>query len=112
MDYNEMLRQALLGRRPDPSNMPVVHKRGPMFSFWGEELGFAGADVHASRAYRIYLTYGEDLMIRDVRTVIEGELISPCSGYYPETLDQFDYPVVRDWCLMHTVDTPDAFHKR
>ncbi len=73
-----------------------------MFSFWGEELGFRGGDVHAQRAYRIYLSYTPELVITGVQVVVEGELISPCSGYFPEALDEFDYEAVRDWCLRRT----------
>ena len=73
-----------------------------MFSFWGEELGFPGGDVHAQRAYRIYLRYDADLVITDARVVVEGELISPCSGYFPEALDEFDYQTVLDWCMKKT----------
>lgn len=47
-----------------------------MFSFWGEELGFSGGDVHAQRAYRIYLDYGPEKVIDSVQVVVEGELIS------------------------------------
>ena len=74
-----------------------------MFSFWGEELGFSGGDVHAQRAYRIYLRYNAaGLVITDARVVVEGELISPCSGYFPEALDEFDYQTVLDWCMKKT----------
>lgn len=82
--------------------MPLAHRGLPMFSFWGEELGFSGGDVHAQRAYRIYLRYDADLAITDARVVVEGELISPCSGYFPEALDEFDYQTVLDWCIKKT----------
>ena len=82
--------------------MPLAHRGLPMFSFWGEELGFSGSDVHAQRAYRIYLRYDADLVITDARVVVEGELISPCSGYFPEALDEFDYQTVLDWCMRKT----------
>lgn len=82
--------------------MPLAHRGLPMFSFWGEELGFSGGDVHAQRAYRIYLRYNAGLVITDARVVVEGELISPCSGYFPEALDEFDYQTVLDWCMKKT----------
>ena len=92
--YNERLTAALLGRRLRPDAMPRAHRGRPMFSFWGEELGFSGGDVHQTRAYRIYLDYNKNLEITGVDVVVEGELISPCSGYFPEALDAFDWEVV------------------
>ena len=100
--YNNRLRQSLIGRRLREDAMPLAHRGLPMFSFWGEELGFSGGDVHAQRAYRIYLRYNAGLVITDARVVVEGELISPCSGYFPEALDEFDYQTVLDWCMKKT----------
>lgn len=100
--YNQKLVCALLGRRLCPEHMPVQHAVGPMFSFWGEEAGLSEGDIHRSRAYRIYLDYDEALRITGVSVVVDGELLSPCSGYAPEALDQFDYGPVLRWCLSHT----------
>ena len=102
LSYNERLVHTLIGRQLREDAMPQAHRELPMFSFWGEELGFSGGDVHAQRAYRIYLSYNEARVITDARVVVEGELISPCSGYYPEALDEFDYQTVLDWCMDHT----------
>ena len=102
--YNDKLTHALVGRRLNPAFMPEAHRGRPMFSFWGEELGFSGGDVHAQRAYRIYLDYGPEKVIDSVQVVVEGELISPCSGYFPEVLDQFDYPAVLKWCMARTLE--------
>lgn len=102
--YNDKLTHALVGRRLNPAFMPEAHRGRPMFSFWGEELGFSGGDVHAQRAYRIYLDYGPEKVIDSVQVVVEGELISPCSGYFPEGLDQFDYPAVLKWCMARTLE--------
>ncbi len=102
--YNDKLAHALVGRRLNPAFMPEAHRGRPMFSFWGEELGFSGGDVHAQRAYRIYLDYGPEKVIDSVQVVVEGELISPCSGYFPEGLDQFDYPAVLKWCMARTLE--------
>lgn len=74
--YNDKLAHALVGRRLNPAFMPEAHRGRPMFSFWGEELGFSGGDVHAQRAYRIYLDYGPEKVIDSVQVVVEGELIS------------------------------------
>ncbi len=103
--YNNQLCQSLIGRRLRENAMPRAHRGLPMFSFWGEELGFSGGDVHAQRAYRIYLRYDAELVITDAHVVVEGELISPCSGYFPEALDEFDYETVLDWCMKRTQPT-------
>ena len=100
--YNQQLRTALLGRKLKKAYMPTVHRCRPMFSFWGSDVGIHQGDIHHSRAYRIYLTYDEALTITDVEVVVDGELISPCSGYAPEALDQFDFEPVLAWCLSHT----------
>lgn len=100
--YNQRLLHALTGRQLREDDMPKAHRGKPMFSFWGEQLGFSGGDVHAQRAYRVYLDYGEDRVITGGQVVVEGELISPCSGYFPEALDEFDYQIVLDWCMKHT----------
>ena len=100
--YNNKLIQALTGRTLRPDAMPKAHALGPMFSFWGSDAGLGAGDIHASRAYRIYVEYGEDLVIRDVRVVVDGELLSPCSGYTMEALDQFDFEPVLNWCLDRT----------
>ena len=96
--WNNRLRDALLGRRLRADAMPEAHKGRPMYAFWGADAGFPAGDVHHNRAYRLYLTYDEDRRITELQVVIEGELISPCCGYYPETLDEFDYPAVLAWC--------------
>lgn len=100
--YNEQLRAALLGRRLLPEYMPRVHSSRPMFSFWGSDAGVPEGDIHGSRAYRIYLSYDEALTITGVDVVVDGELLSPCSGYAMEALDEFDYGPVLQWCLKHT----------
>lgn len=100
--YNEQLKKRLLGRRLLPDDMPRVHSSRPMFSFWGGDAGIPEGDIHHSRAYRIYLVYDETLTITDVEVVVDGELLSPCSGYAMEALDEFDYEPVLAWCLAHT----------
>lgn len=100
--YNELLKQALLGRKLQGAHMPVVHRCRPMFSFWGSDVGLTEGDIHTHRAYRIYVDYDEALTITDVEVVVDGELLSPCSGYAAETLDRFDYPAVLAWCLART----------
>lgn len=95
VNYNENLSAALLGRRlKDECPSPTI-------SFMGEALGFPEGDVHNTRFYRIFLTLDENRRITGVRTVVDGELISPCSGYFPEVLDEFDYDRVLSHCLAH-----------
>lgn len=100
--YNQKLAQALTGRRLRRDRMPEAHRGRPMLAFWGEDAGIPPGDVHHHRAYRVYLDYGTDRIITGVQVVVEGELISPCSGYMPEALDAFDYEPVLAWCLAHT----------
>lgn len=97
--YNELLKQALLGRKLCPGSMPTAHRCRPMFSFWGSDAGLPEGDIHAHRAYRIYIDYDGALTITGVEVVVDGELLSPCSGYAAEALDQFDFPAVLKWCL-------------
>lgn len=101
--YNNKLVAALIGRRLRPDEMPRCHALGPMFSFWGEDAGMEKGDIHFSRAYRVYVNYDETLCITGAHIVVDGELLSPCSGYAQEALDEFDYPAVLDWCLLHTL---------
>jgi len=100
--YNEMLRTMLIGRKVCPGHMPVVHRCRPMLSFWGADAGIPTGDIHHNRCYRIYLDYGDDRIITAVDVVVDGELLSPCSGYAYEALDEFDYDTVRDYCLSLT----------
>lgn len=90
--YNTLLVSALLGRR---SLVPVL-------STMGENLGFPEGDVHATRFYRIFLTTDAKHCITAARVVVDGDLISPCSGYFPEVLDEFDYDKVLAWCFQQT----------
>lgn len=100
--YNQKLEQALVGRKLRNDAMPIAHRGQPMFSLWGEDAGIPAGDVHNSRAYRIYPDYDETLTITGIRVVVEGEIISPCSGYRMEALDQFDYEPILNWCLART----------
>ena len=102
-NYHELLLSALRGRKIHPDYPPIAHRNRPMLSFWGEEAGMVGGDIHAHRAYRLYLDYNDAGIIEDASLVIEGDLISPCSGYWYETLDELDYKPVLDWCLSHTL---------
>ena len=100
--YNTQLRKALIGRKLMEDAMPTIHRGRPMFTFWGEDLGFASGDVHKDRAYRIYLDYNRERIVTDVDVVVEGDLISPCAGFFPESLDEFDFRAVLEWCLKRT----------
>lgn len=102
MTCNEMLIAFLTGRQLMPEYMPEKHLGREMFSLWGEDAGIPAGDIHHHRAYRIYLDYDENRIITDADIVVEGELLSPCSGFSYEQLDEFDYPAIRDWCARHT----------
>ena len=43
-----------------------------------------------------------------VLVVVEGDLISPCSGYRMEALDEFDFAPVLQWCLNQTEPSEQA----
>ena len=101
-DYGARLTDALIGRRLLPDCMPRAHRGRPMFSFWGTELGFSEDDIHATQAYRIYIDYDENLIITGADIVVEGEIISPCSGFRYENPDRFDYAPLLKWCMEHT----------
>lgn len=84
--YNERLVRALIGRQLREDAMPQTHRGRPMFSFWGEELGFSGGDVHAQRAYRIYLSYDENRVITECASCGRRGADQPMQRYFPEAL--------------------------
>lgn len=92
MDYNQTLASALSGR----------FCSCPQFSFMGSALGFSEEDVHANRFYTIFLSRDPQHRILDITVKVEGDLISPCSGYFPEVLDEFDFDPVLQYCLRMT----------
>ncbi len=102
-NYNARLIRALTGRRLHPDYPPQDGKLGPMLTFWGSEAGLTGGDVHQNWNYRIYVRFGADRVITGGYVVIEGDLLSPCSGYSYEALEALDYPAVLNWCLRHTL---------
>lgn len=102
LTYNEKLAHALIGRRLKTTALPHARQGAPMFEFWGEDVGFPESDMHSTQAYRIYLSYDSALCITGVWVQIDGEILSPCSGYSQEVLDRFDYEPVLNWCLERT----------
>lgn len=102
MTWNDKLTQFLIGRHLREDCMPIVHLGKERFSFSGEDLGFSGGDIHARRAYQIFIERNSENLITDAFVVIEGELLSPCSGFAYEELDEFDYPIILRWCEEHT----------
>ena len=102
MTWNEKLTEFLVGRRLKADHLPTEHLGRERFSFWGEEAGFSAGDIHCHRAYQIFIEKDDDNVITDAFPVIEGELLSPCSGFAYEELDEFDYPVILQWCQEHT----------
>lgn len=92
MDYNQALAAALKGRFCPHSQ----------FSFMGSALGFSEEDVHANRFYTIFLRRSPQNQILEITVKVEGDLISPCSGYFPEILDEFDFEPVLQYCFQMT----------
>lgn len=103
VSFDQRLIHALVGRRLRPDRMPDLHQGQPQFRLWGADAGFHPDDIHADRFYRIHLEYGPDLVIRSAAVFVDGELISPCSGFRAESLDEFDYGPVLAWCLERTL---------
>ena len=108
LTFNNKLIAALKGRVLKADALPRAFQGAPMYEFWGEDIGFPESDMHSTQAYRIYLEYDADLRITDAWVRIDGEILSPCSGYSQEVLDQFDYKPVLDWCLAKTAETDSA----
>lgn len=72
------------------------------FQFLGSEAGIPAEDIHHERLYQIWLDLDDERRITAVAVAVTGELISPCSGYAQETLDEFDYRNVLDYCMKRT----------
>ncbi len=98
-NYETLIGEYLLGRILRPEARCVSQWGRPMLSAMGWELGFPEGDVHRDRSYRVYLTLDEARRIVEAEFQVEGDLISPCSGYFPEKLDQFDYNTILSWVL-------------
>ncbi len=96
--YNDRLVSELIGHRLREDCSPRVYRGSPVLEFWGEEVGFPESDIHSTQAYRIYLEYDAGRVITDAWVQIDGEILSPCSGYSQEVLDRFDYAPVLAWC--------------
>lgn len=94
--YHIRLADALRGRVL-PEGVPD-HLR-----FLGAEAGIPPGDVHHERLYQLWLDLDEGRHITALAVSVAGALISPCSGYMEEYLDEFDYPAVLAWCLEHTL---------
>lgn len=101
-NYNDTLISVLPGRKLREEYISPARPLSGLISFMGEALGFPEGDVHATRFYRIFLTLDGNRIITDARIVVDGDLISPCSGYFPETLDEFDHQAVIARCLSAT----------
>ena len=94
--YHIRLADALRGRVL-PEGVP------DHLSFLGSEAGIPPGDVHHERLYQLWLDLDDDRRITALAACVAGALISPCSGYMEEALDEFDYPAVLAWCLTHTL---------
>ena len=93
--YNIKLADALRNR--------VLRADAPAtLRFLGAEAGIAPGDIHHERFYELWFELDEARRITALAVRVTGDLISPCSGYALESLDQFDYPTVLEHCLRHT----------
>lgn len=100
--YNQKLLHALTGRRLR-DEAPLRHHMGrPLFRLWGADAGIPEGDIHHDRVYQIYLELDGSRRITGAAVAVAGELISPCSGYREEALDQFDFQPILSWCLRQT----------
>ena len=89
--YEQNLKTALLGRTlRDPEQIGVL--------VYGSELGFDSSDVHYLNIYQVTLVADDQNVLTDLMVSVIGELISPCSGYETEKLDQFDWQPLLRWC--------------
>jgi hypothetical protein len=102
--YNQKLRAALVGRRLRQDCMPELVQGDYVFSLWGQDAGIPEDDIHASRAYRIYVDFDAARTITGLSVLVDGELLSPCCGYALEALDELDWEAIRDWCLRRVED--------
>ena len=73
-----------------------------MMSFLGAQAGISPGDIHHERLYQIWFDLDADRRITAIAVAVTGELISPCSGYAQEALDEFDYPSICGYCMMLT----------
>ena len=93
--YHIKLAQALRGRKLR-INCPKT------LSFLGAEAGIAPGDIHHERLYQIWFDLDQGRRITAVAVAVTGALISPCSGYAQEALDEFDYPSILAYCMTLT----------
>lgn len=94
MMFEENLTRALLGRRLSRPLRTSHH-------IYGSELGFGEGDVHHLRIYQLELTPDSNGALAELRISVVGDLISPCSGYTTERLDEFDWQPLLAWCEEH-----------
>ena len=93
--FEEKVTQALLGR-------PLTQPWRTKVNLYGSDLGFGEGDIHHLRIYQLALTPDSEGNLKALWIGVVGELISPCSGYFPEVLDEFDHRAVIDHCLSKT----------
>ena len=93
--YHIKLAEALRGRKLRVG-VPT------QLSFLGSETGISPGDIHCERLYQLWLDLDGARRITAVAVAVTGELISPCSGYAQESLDEFDYPNIRNHCISLT----------
>ena len=90
--FEEKVTQALLGR-------PLTQPWRTKVNLYGSDLGFGEGDIHHLRIYQLELTTDSEGKLKELWIGVVGELISPCSGYAMESLDEFDWQPLLQWCL-------------
>ena len=93
--YHIMLANRLRGRR--------VIDGANQLRFFGSDANIPYGDIHRDRFYQVYFDLDGDLSITATAVAVTGDLISPCSGYAQESVDELDYPYVLNYCMKHTL---------
>lgn len=93
--YHIKLAAALRGRK-------LRSECPEMLAFLGAQAGIDAGDVHHEWLYQIWFDLDQARRITAVAVAVTGALISPCSGYAQEAMDEFDYPSVLAYCMTWT----------
>ena len=92
--YHILLADALRGRR--------VSGNASELCFYGSDAGISAGYVYGRRLYQICFDLDAAGRIAATGVCVTGDLISPCSGYAQEYLDEMDYPYVLNYCISQT----------
>ena len=92
--FEDRLKEQLLGR-------VLKNPERRKHSVFGSDLGFGEGDIHHLRIYQLEIACDKAGVLEDIQVGVVGELISPCSGYAMEPLDEFDWQALLNWCNAH-----------